>query len=252
MNIDISRDATCHAQLYWKLPTTNSGGETALVAFTMFRLVLVWVVPCCVYCFLQVIPYHCGDLDDDNDSSENEGLALQICVYFNDFRQRPKYHQHNVRKIPAPSGRNAKRLSRGQKASRSERSIRPSQPPPPPPLVKSGSEQSLKSRRQLANLLYLQVSAEKLPAMVNTRINQAVSSCLIFFCDNEVRFRIPDGFLRSGSVRGVLAPPRGLRPARAPQSPATFSPSLSSSVMRTRPCTPYCLHSICFMRQHDN
>ncbi|KAJ9584208.1 hypothetical protein L9F63_021443, partial [Diploptera punctata] len=103
----------------------------------------------------KVIPYHARG--DDDDSSDNEALALQIRADLDDLR--PQFHHKKRRHGPL-------KLNALQHAARSERSIvranrRMRRPPPPchrPPLVKTASRQSLHSRRHLANMLAFQVA----------------------------------------------------------------------------------------------
>lgn len=113
-----------------------------------------------------MIPYRGGDLQDDDDSSENEDLALQIRADLDDLRPRFST-QRKLSQIQRREGGPVK-LNKLQRATRSERSIvranrRLRRPPPPcprPPLVKTASRQSLHSRRHLANMLAFQVQAE--------------------------------------------------------------------------------------------
>jgi hypothetical protein len=116
-------------------------------------------------CVFQVIPYRGGDMPDD-DSSENEDLALQIRADLDDLRPRFSTQRKRSQSQRPESG--PVKLNKLQKATRSERSIvranRRLRRPPPlcprPPLIKTASRQSLHSRRHLANMLAFQVPEE--------------------------------------------------------------------------------------------
>ena len=115
---------------------------------------------------LQVIPYRARG--DEEDSSDNEALTLQIRADLDDLR--PQFQHKKRRHEPL-------RLNTLQRAARSDRSIvranrRLRRPPPPcprPPLVKTASRQSLHSRRHLANMLAFQVTLSSKPGVFNPR-----------------------------------------------------------------------------------
>jgi hypothetical protein len=105
-------------------------------------------------------------MQDDEDSSDNEGLALQIRADLDDLQPRLSSKKKRLHSKGHESG--PIKLNKLQRATRSERSIvranrRLRRPPPPcsrPPLVKTASRQSLHSRRHLANMLAFQVESE--------------------------------------------------------------------------------------------
>ncbi|XP_069682460.1 alpha-2Da adrenergic receptor [Periplaneta americana] len=112
----------------------------------------------------KVIPYRGGDMPEEDDSSDNEALALQIRADLDDLR--PRFPPRKKRRHIQSSESGPVKLNKLQRATRSERSIvranrRLRRPPPPcprPPLVKTASRQSLHSRRHLANMLAFQVA----------------------------------------------------------------------------------------------
>jgi hypothetical protein len=116
---------------------------------------------------LQVIPYRGGDMPHDDDSSDNEELALQIRADLDDLQPRFSSKRKGLHSQGHESG--PIKLNKLQRATRSERSIvranrklrRPPPPCPRPPLVKTASRQSLHSRRHLANMLAFQVHLER-------------------------------------------------------------------------------------------
>lgn len=132
---------------------------------------------------LQVVPYRGGDLQDDDDSSENEGLAFQIRADLDDLRPRHSSQKKRRQTLGSESG--PLKLNKLQRATRSERTIiranrRLRRPPPPcprPPLVKTASRQSLHSRRHLAHMLAFQVQLGR-PGNSPYRIMHL----LLYFC----------------------------------------------------------------------
>jgi hypothetical protein len=118
-------------------------------------------------CVLQVIPYRGGDMPEDDDSSDNEDLALQIRADLDDLQPRFSSKRKRLHSQGHESG--PIKLNKLQRATRSERSIvranrklrRPPPPCPRPPLIKTASRQSLHSRRHLANMLAFQVQSKR-------------------------------------------------------------------------------------------
>ena len=111
---------------------------------------------------LQVIPYRGGDMADDDDSADNEDLALQIRADLDDLQPRFSSKRNRLHSQGHESG--PIKLNRLQRATRSERSIVRANRKlrrPPPPLIKTASRQSLHSRRHLANMLAFQVQSKR-------------------------------------------------------------------------------------------
>lgn len=134
-------------------------------------------------CVFQVIPYRGGDLQGEDDSSDNEGLAFQIRADLDDLR--PRLSSQRKRRQTQGSEKGPVKLNKLQRATRSERTIvranrRLRRPPPPcprPPLVKTASRQSLHSRRHLAHMLAFQVQLGY-PSISSYCITQAPDSSL--------------------------------------------------------------------------
>lgn len=106
-------------------------------------------------------------MPDDDDSSDNEDLALQIRADLDDLQ--PRLSSKRKRRHSQGHEGGPIKLNKLQRATRSERSIvranrklrRPPPPCPRPPLVKTASRQSLHSRRHLANMLAFQVQSQR-------------------------------------------------------------------------------------------
>jgi hypothetical protein len=124
-------------------------------------------------------------MQDDDDSSDNEGLAFQIRADLDDLR--PRLSSQRKRRKTLGSESAPVKLNKLQRATRSERTIiranrRLRRPPPPcprPPLVKTASRQSLHSRRHLAHMLAFQV---QLGRSGNSPYRIMYMYLLLYFC----------------------------------------------------------------------
>ena len=68
-------------------------------------------------CVLQVVPYRGGDRPDDDDSSDNEGLAFQIRADLDDLRPRRSSQKKRRQTLGSENG--PLKLQKLQRATRS-------------------------------------------------------------------------------------------------------------------------------------